>query len=248
MAKAMYTDPITKIMLPSEGEIESAIPSSFDDNPFETLDKSSFSRLDQTADSDFYKNPRFTEHVDDNAVQILTRYISQSVLKPNDAVLDLCSSWTSHIDKATAAEKELNLKRVAGLGMNPEELQANSVLTDYTVVDLNAKPDVKLPYDDSVFDVVLCQLSIDYLIYPLNVLKEVGRVLKPGGKVVILFSNRLFIQKVRLCIDILYMIGLWTPEFFYIIYNVKQIMGMNTKLTQYICDIKKGNWVMDRKG
>lgn len=196
ISNAMYTDPVTKILLPSQGEIEAAIPPSFDDddNPFESLDKASFSRLDQTSDVDFYKNPRFTEHVDENAVQILTQYISNNVLKPNDSVLDLCSSWTSHIDRNRA--EELNLKRISGLGMNQEELQANNVLTDYTVVDLNAKSDVKLPYDDSVFDVVLCQLSIDYLIYPLNVLKEVGRVLKPGGRVVILFSNRLFIQKV----------------------------------------------------
>mmetsp|Transcript_1481 Transcript_1481/g.2691 ORF Transcript_1481/g.2691 Transcript_1481/m.2691 type:complete len:328 (-) Transcript_1481:2107-3090(-) len=200
-AKAMYTDPVTKILLPSLGEIESVIPSSFfdddnDDNPFETLDrKTDFSRLDNTPDADFYKYPRFTEHVDDHAVQIMTQYIaSPNVLQPNYSVLDLCSSWTSHIDTNTV--EKLNLTRVAGLGMNQEELQANSVLTDYVVMDLNAKADVKLPYDDSMFDVVLCQLSIDYLIYPLEVLKEVGRVLKPGGKVVILFSNRLFIQKV----------------------------------------------------
>ncbi len=49
--------------------------------------------------------------------------------------------------------------------------------------------------------VVLCQLSIDYLIRPLEVLKDVGRVLKPGGKVHILFSNRLFLSKA---------VGLWT--------------------------------------
>ena len=123
----------------------------------------------------------------------MTRYISNDVLRPNDSVLDLCSSWTSHILKDKVGDQ---LKRVSGLGMNEDELKANAILTDYSVVDLNVKPDVKLPYDDSSFDVVLCQLSIDYLIYPLNVLKEVGRVLKPGGKVVILFSNRLFIQKV----------------------------------------------------
>ena len=97
-------------------------------------------------------------------------------------------------------EQKLNLKRVTGLGMNEEELKANSVLTDYSVVDLNVKPDVKLPYEDNSFDVVLCQLSIDYLIHPLDVMKEVSRVLKPGGGVHILFSNRLFIQKA---------VGLW---------------------------------------
>jgi len=197
-AQAMYIDPVTRIVLPSEGEIQSAIPNTFYDNPFEDLDKSSFGRLDQTPDTIFYKDPRFTEHVDENAVQTMTRFISNDILKQNDSVLDLCSSWTSHIDKS-AAEK-LGLQRISGLGMNEEELKANTALNDYTLVDLNANPNVVLPYGDSSFDVVLCQLSIDYLIHPLNVMKEVGRVLKPGGKVVILFSNRLFIQKVsELC-------------------------------------------------
>lgn len=41
-------------------------------------------------------------------------------------------------------------------------------------------------------------LSIDYFTRPLSVLKEVGRVLRPGAMVVITFSNRLFIQKVSL--------------------------------------------------
>jgi len=31
-----------------------------------------------------------------------------------------------------------------------------------------------LPYDDNSFDVVTCVVSIDYLIKPIEVLKEVG--------------------------------------------------------------------------
>ena len=193
----MYTDPATRIVLPERGEIESAIPATFEDNPFEGLDKSSFGRLDQTPDTVFYKDPRFTEHVDDNAVQVMTDYISsKEVLGENDSVLDLCTSWTSHIDKKTV--EKLNIKRIAGLGMNEEEMKKNPILNDYALVDLNVSPDVKLPYEDGSFNVVLCQLSIDYLIHPLNVMKEISRVLKPGGKVVILFSNRLFIQKVSI--------------------------------------------------
>ena len=74
-------------------------------------------------------------------------------------------------------------------------------MTDFVVQDLNANPNVKLPYETGSFNVVLCQLSIDYLIHPLEVMKEISRVLKPGGKVVILFSNRLFFSKA---------VGLWT--------------------------------------
>uniref|UniRef100_A0A7S2I4N2 Methyltransferase type 11 domain-containing protein n=1 Tax=Helicotheca tamesis TaxID=374047 RepID=A0A7S2I4N2_9STRA len=201
-SSATITDPKTGIAYPSEGEIETSIPSSWDDadNPFESLGRDAFARLDSSPDTFFYTDPRFVEHVDSNTVQSMTSYLSDGgwALRPGDEVLDLCSSWTSHID-GTAKEK-LGLKRISGLGMNAEELKANTVLTDWVVKDLNTN-EATLPYEDSSFDVVLCQLSIDYLTHPLEVMKEVGRVLRPGGRVVILFSNRLFIQKA---------VGLWT--------------------------------------
>ena len=192
-ANASSRDPKTGILLPSEGEIASAIPLENyddDDNP----SGKSFARLDSASDGIFYSEPRFVEHVDAQAVQSMTQYIS-SLLKPGDSVLDLCSSWTSHIDP----EISKGLKTVAGLGMNAEELKSNSILTDWTVQDLNSNKNVKLPYEDGSFDVVLIQLSIDYLLYPVEVASELFRVLAKGGKVAILYSNRLFIQKAGRC-------------------------------------------------
>ena len=191
--EAMLNDPKTGIALPEMGEIASSIPGTWSENPFTGDTKSIFGRLDSTPDSKFYTNPRFVEHIDENAVRTLTDFVSNHAIHDDDSVLDLCSSWTSHINtKATRI-------RVAGLGMNEEELKANQALTEYVVVDLNENP--KLPYGDESFSVVLCQLSIDYLTRPLEVMREVSRVLRPGGRVYILFSNRLFIQKA---------VALWT--------------------------------------
>ena len=199
-ANASTKDPKTGVLLPSEGEIEGALPAAWDDddNPFLSMSSDKFSRLDSADDADFYTDPRFVEHVDENAVRTMTSYLSDDFLKPGDAVLDLCSSWTSHIDPV--AKEKLGLKRVAGLGMNDKELSSNPSLTDWKVLDLNKKG-ATLPYDDSTFDSVICQLSIDYLTRPLETMKEVGRVMKPGGRIAVLFSNRLFIQKA---------VGLWT--------------------------------------
>lgn len=58
---------------------------------------------------------------------------------------------------------------------------------------MNKKP--QLPYEDGSFDAVVCALSIDYLIRPVTVLREMTRVLRPGGFVAVIFSNRLFITK-----------------------------------------------------
>jgi SAM-dependent methyltransferase len=195
VAWATTIDARSGIRLPDVGEIESSIPTDWTDVENPCLDmkeqKSLFSRLDNTPDSQFYQEPRFVEHVDENAVQLMTDYISNVAIQPGDkSVLDLCSSWVSHIDQSTANK----LSRISGLGMNPKELEANPVLTDWIVQDLNENPKLT-KYDDSTFDVVLCQLSIDYLTKPFDVLKEVGRVLKPNGRVHILFSNRLFFSK-----------------------------------------------------
>lgn len=200
-------DPKTGIRLPDQGEIETSIPSSWEneENPISTSDNSvgsnsntQFARLDDKPDSIFYQDPRFVEHVDENAVKLMTEYISNTAIQPgrDSAVLDLCSSWTSHIETNVAGK----MTRIAGLGMNAKELEKNTALTDWIVQDLNENPMLS-KYDDQSFDVVLCQLSIDYLTKPLQVLKEVGRILKVGGQVHIIFSNRLFLSKA---------VGLWT--------------------------------------
>jgi SAM-dependent methyltransferase len=109
-------------------------------------------------------------------------------VKADAKVLDLMSSWVSHLPETVRFE------RVSGLGLNRAELQQNPQLTDIHVHDLNANP--WLPYDDTSFDLVVCTASIEYLIHPLEVVKAVGRVLKPGGTFVVVFSNRWFPPKV----------------------------------------------------
>jgi SAM-dependent methyltransferase len=192
----MYLDARTGTRLPDVGEIQSAVPAVWSgiEDPA-AGDANLFSRLDKSPDPIFYSEPRFVEHIDSNAVEIITMYISDEALQEGDRVLDLCSSWTSHIDPS----KKGQLKLVSGLGMNEKELEGNPLLTDWIVRDLNANP--KLPYDDNSFSVVLCQLSIDYLTRPYEVLKEAARVLEKGGRIHILFSNRLFIEKA---------VALWT--------------------------------------
>jgi hypothetical protein len=140
-------DPKTGIRLPDPGEIEGSIPVDWSDveNPFlssttstsdDPNNNSLFSRLDQSPDSNFYRDPRFVEHVDDNAVKLMTDYISNVAVQPGDSVLDLCSSWVSHIDDSIAKRTT----RISGLGMNTEELEHNPVLTDFLVQDLNETP------------------------------------------------------------------------------------------------------------
>ncbi|MBD2577849.1 class I SAM-dependent methyltransferase [Oscillatoria sp. FACHB-1406] len=144
------------------------------------------SKLDSTNDVDFYAYPRFVTHVDDNFIQQLTELYREG-LQPNSRILDLMSSWVSHLPE------EMEFAHVEGHGMNEEELQKNPRLNSYFVQDLNENP--KLPLKDSDFDAVLICVSVQYLQYPEAVFNEIHRVLKPGGTVIISFSNRMFYQK-----------------------------------------------------
>ena len=65
--------------------------------------------------------------------------------------------------------------------------------TEVVVHDLNADP--HLPLDDDSFDAVTCCVSVDYLVRPVEVFADVGRVLRPGGLLVCTFSNRCFPTK-----------------------------------------------------
>ena len=66
-------------------------------------------------------------------------------------------------------------------------------LVPAVLVDLNADP--VLPFPDADFDTVTCCVSVDYLTRPVEVLREVARVLRPGGPYVVTFSNRCFPTK-----------------------------------------------------
>lgn len=149
---------------------------------------SDFSRQDEKDDQDFYTVPRLVYHIDEPAVSSLTQYYRNNIA-PGSDILDICSSWVSHYPM----EFPKTMKRISASGMNPLELKFNDQLTDFEAKNLNK--DATLPYPDKSFDVVTCVVSIDYLNKPIQVLKEVHRVLKPGGKMIISQSNRCFPSK-----------------------------------------------------
>jgi SAM-dependent methyltransferase len=148
-----------------------------------------FARQDESDDSGFYSTPRLVEHIDKPAIKALTSFYATefSKLGPDAKLLDICSSWISHYpsQKTWASAK--------GNGMVEQELQENKQLDSFTISDLNKKP--ILPYPDDEFDAVTCAVSFDYLTKPVEVMQEMSRVLKPGGKVILSQSNRCFPTK-----------------------------------------------------
>ena len=101
--------------------------------------------------------------------------------------MDLMGSWVSHLPDDVAYTE------VIGHGMNAQELATNPRYARWFVQDLNG--DRHLPLDDASVDAVTICVSIQYLQHPVAVLREVRRVLRPSGVVVITFSNRCFPTK-----------------------------------------------------
>ncbi len=145
-----------------------------------------FQRLDESADENFYRQPRFVTHIDDSTISNLTEFYREQIA-PGSRVLDLMSSWISHLPE------DVEYAHVYGLGMNTDELQANPRLNDYCVQNLNDSP--ALPFADNAFDAVLIAVSIQYLIKPLEVMAEICRCLTQGGQCVVGMSHRLFPTK-----------------------------------------------------
>jgi SAM-dependent methyltransferase len=145
-----------------------------------------FRRYDETPDEEFYSVPRLVTHIDDWAIAAVTQ-LYREIFPPGGKILDLMSSWVSHLPE------EVCYERVVGLGMNEEELRRNPRLDKYVIQNLNRDPE--LPFTDTGFDGVGICVSIDYLTSPVAVLREVGRVLKAGAPVVVTFSNRCFPTK-----------------------------------------------------
>ncbi len=145
-----------------------------------------FARVDESEDAVFYREPRLVLHIDAATVAALTQ-VYRELLAPASDLLDLMSSWVSHLPE------EVAFGRVVGLGMNAAELAANSRLSERCVHDLNTDP--ALPFADASFDAVLCAVSVQYLTRPIEVFREVARVLRPGGKLAIATSHRMFPTK-----------------------------------------------------
>ena len=145
-----------------------------------------FERHDETDDARFYATKRLVTHIDDGAIAKVSEIYDELGLADSNArVLDICSSWVSHLSSKPG--------HLTITGMNSKELAANTMADEWSVVDLNTQP--KLPFEDVAFDAGCCCVSVDYLIKPLAVFDEMARVLTPGGVFVCTFSNRCFPSK-----------------------------------------------------
>lgn len=143
-------------------------------------------RDDELPDAVFYEQPRLVGHLDSQAgANVAALY--GDLIPPDSRVLDLMSSYQSHLPP------RLEPAEVVGLGLNQAEMEANPQVDRALVHDLNQESG--LPFEDESFDAVICTASVEYLTQPREVFLEAARVLRPGGVLAVVFSNRFFPPK-----------------------------------------------------
>jgi demethylmenaquinone methyltransferase/2-methoxy-6-polyprenyl-1,4-benzoquinol methylase len=112
--------------------------------------------------------------------------VRYSGAKPGDSVLD-CATGTG--DLALAFKRKVGAAgRVVGTDFCPEMLETapakaskEGLAVEFQVADAMA-----LPFPDATFDVSSISFGIRNVDDPVKCLKEMARVLKPGGRVVVL--------------------------------------------------------------
>lgn len=150
------------------------------------LQKESFHRTDERADTLFYQAPRLVQHLDSTARRLIGAEYAH--LLPGQAeVLDLMGSWDSHLPNSCS------IKALTVLGLNCEELQKNGRSNAFVVHDVNTKQ--QLPFADGSFDAIISTASIEYAIDLPRLFREASRILRPKGTLAVSFSNRWFPSK-----------------------------------------------------
>ena len=108
-------------------------------------------------------------------------------IKPNSKILDIGCGFGRHIELIADFSKE-----VIGIDNNKDMVQkAKDRLSNFKNVKILLQDAQNLKFQDDYFDYVICMTNTfgDFPDIKLNVLKEMKRVCKKGGKIIISVYN-----------------------------------------------------------
>jgi SAM-dependent methyltransferase len=110
--------------------------------------------------------------------------ISAAALRPGERILDVACG-TGVVARLAAAQVG-DSGTVAGLDVNPGMLAvARAATPGGAKIDWYETSAEAMPLADASFDVALCQMGLQFIPDKLKALKEIRRVLAPGGRVLI---------------------------------------------------------------
>lgn len=110
--------------------------------------------------------------------------IDRAALRVGERVLDVACG--TGVVTRLAAEQVEDTGTVAGLDVNPGMLSvARSVTPPETSIDWHHASAESMPLPDDAFDVVLCQMGLQFMADKAAALSEMRRVLAPGGRIIL---------------------------------------------------------------
>ncbi|HLT21739.1 MAG TPA: class I SAM-dependent methyltransferase [Thermomicrobiales bacterium] len=139
------------------------------------------SGLDLT--SDFWMHRHFRA-----MAAIYNSLLNEANLLPGDHILDLGCGTGTHFDWiANLIGPE---GKIVGLDPDPENIAkareriANASYRDQVEL-VQGRLTERLPFDDGTFDIVWCAGSLQYVPTPVEAIREMMRVVRPGGRVAV---------------------------------------------------------------
>ena len=140
-----------------------------------------------------------------NIFDISREMVVSGMLSKSDTILDLgCGSGDLLFEVSDKFKKfygvDLSISRIKEAKNNAIEKYGFKNNFDFQEGDL----DKKLNFEKQTFDTVVSVAVIQYVYNPFDIIKEINRVLKPGGQLVVQVPNIAYIkQRIKLLFGVL---------------------------------------------
>jgi SAM-dependent methyltransferase len=112
---------------------------------------------------------------------LVERRLLDEALQPGAVALDAGCGRTTRL-----RDYRDRIVRLVGVDSDEAAGRENAFLDEFVAADL----DVPLPFEDDSFDLVYANFVVEHLQHPERTFAEWRRVLRPGGRLVLLTSNR----------------------------------------------------------
>ncbi|HEY0879711.1 MAG TPA: methyltransferase domain-containing protein, partial [Zeimonas sp.] len=122
----------------------------------------------------------FVPHI---AAPLAANLLEAAALRPGERVLDVACG--TGVVARMARQRVGDSGTVAGLDANPGMLAVARSASPKPAIDWYEATAEAIPLADGAFDAVLCQLGLQFITNKLGALREMRRVLAPGGRLVV---------------------------------------------------------------